>query len=398
MEREAIIHIGTMKTGSTSIQNVFNKYREQFLAQGALYSRSPGKTAHQLLTYAAAGRHRKDRNPEEPVWGGIDPDVRLAQFDVEFREEMENIPTHVDRVIFSDERLSFMLRNQEDIKPLRERLAPYFSKFTVIAYLRRQDSYLASRYSELLRVGAVGEPDHRRSNMMRLQEYDYQHLLDMWAGVFGEHSIKPRIYERGKDRNFDSVDDFIAACRIDLVVSPDDRARLSNPSMNMAGQEVLREVGRLLQRRTGNANVRGALWRSISHAVTKAVPGKGWLPTRQEAAEFMENFKASNDDVRRRFFPDRAALFADESASFPVEAMQISDRERFEAACAAFLEGMELALARERAAARRGGPEKSEPARKAGRPPEAARAEAKAARAEARRKREGRNESGLAAG
>jgi hypothetical protein len=358
MQREAIIHIGTTKTGSTSIQNVFNKYRDEILEQGALYPRSPGRAAHQMLTYATAGLRDKERNPEEAIWRGMEPTQRLEQFEAEFKQEMETLPAHVDRVIFSDERLSFMLRSTDDIKKLRARLAPYFQKFTVIAYLRRQDSYLASRYSELLRVGAVGEPDHKRKNTKRLQEYDYRRLLDLWAEAFGEHSIRPRIYERAPGRKFDSVDDFIVACRLDLTVPTDDSARLSNPSMNLAGQEVLREVGRLLQKKNGTPYVGGPLWRRIGQAVTKAVPGKGWLPTRAEAAEFMANFEAGNENIRARFFPERPTLFADETGAFPVEPMHSTDRERFEAACAAFLQAMALGAIREKAGERKERPDR----------------------------------------
>ena len=393
MKREAIIHIGTMKTGSTSIQNVFNKYRGDILARGALFPSSPGWGAHQLLTYATVGLRRRDRNLEPAVWGGVEPEARLAQFEVEFKEEMENIPAHVDRVIFSDGRLSFLARTPADLGPLKEYLSPYFKKFTIIAYLRRQDSYLASRYSQLLRSGAVGEPDHRRTNTARLQEYVFQRLLNIWTQVFGEAAVKPRIYERGPDKKFDSVDVFIAACRLDLKVPLNDQARLANPSMNMAGQEVLREVGRVLQERTGKSNVGGPLWRRMTQAVTRALPGKGWLPTRAEAAEFMAMYEEANENVRRRFFPDRPTLFMDKSANFPVEPMQISDHDRFVAASAAFLEGMERGLSRESAVARKATITGAAKTTAKPQMTKAARAEVKAKRAELRREREERNKN-----
>jgi len=340
MQREAIIHIGTMKTGSTSIQNVFYMRRDEMLPQGAYYPRTPGLTAHQLLTYAAARPRPATRLPDESIWNGMDPEERLLQFRDEFAREMGTLPSHVDRVIFSDERLSFMLRDVPEISAVREILQPYFSRFRVIAYLRRQDSYLASRYSELLRVGSIGEPDHIRNNPGVMVTYDYNQLLGNWEAVFGQESIKPRLYERGANKPFDSVDDFMSACGLSIDVPPNDPARVSNPSMNAAGQEVLREIGRVMQERMNAQHVDGPLWRVIRNTVTTALPGQGWLPTRDEAATFMARFAEGNEAIRRNYFPDRVTLFNDVSASFPIEAQSVTDRQRFEAACLALLDGL----------------------------------------------------------
>ncbi len=326
-----------MKTGTTSIQNVFDKLRPSILAQGSYYPRSPGGQAHELLTYAASDGTRGPR-PGDAFWRGIDQQARLAQFRTEFAAEMAAIPPQVGQIIISDERFSFYLRTREHIAALRAMIAPYVDAFVVVAYLRRQDSLLASRYSEMLRVGEVGEPDHRRDNQERLQDYDVRWLLDNWAAVFGEAAVRPRIYERGSAKFFDSVGDFMAVCGLDLAAEAEGLGIQSNPSMDLAGQDVLREVGRMLQEQTHSQSVGSPLWRRISDTVTAALPGKGWLPTRAEAATFMERFADGNEDVRRRFFPERASLFADETGSFPVAPIEITDRERFEAACLVLLE------------------------------------------------------------
>ncbi len=346
VKRHVILHIGTMKTGTTSIQQVFAKRRDDILAQGACYPRSPGAQAHELLTYAAAAGQRGPK-AGDTFWKGVEPQVRLRQFRTEFDAELRAVPDHVGRVILSDERFSFYLRSREHIAALKAILDPYFDTFTVIAYLRRQDSFLASRYAEQLRVGTVGEPDHRHKNPDRLQDYDYRWLLANWASVFGQEAMKPRIYERVTKGGFDSVKDFLVACGLDLTVSDDDRGARSNPSMNLSGQHVLREVGRQLQEQTEKAGLGGPLWRRISDSVTMALPGKGWLPTRDEAASFMERFSEGNEEVRARYFPDRSSLFADESAGFPEQPAEMSDRALFEAACRSLLEVAARAQKRE---------------------------------------------------
>ena len=344
--RHVILHIGTMKTGTTSIQQVFAKRRDDILAQGAYYPKTPGSQAHELLTYAAAGGQRGPK-AGDAFWKGADPQMRLRQFRTEFEAEMRAVPEGVGRVILSDERFSFYLRSREHIAALKAILDPYFDSFAVVAYLRRQDSFLASRYAEQLRVGTVGEPDHRHKNPDRLQDYDYRWLLGNWAAVFGDAAVQPRIYERVTKGGFDSVKDFLVACGLDLTVSDDDRGARSNPSMNLSGQHVLREVGRQMQEQTEKTGLGGPLWRRISDSVTAALPGKGWLPTRAEAAAFMESFADGNEEVRARYFPDRASLFAGESESFPEQPVELNDRALFEAACRSLLEVATRAQKRE---------------------------------------------------
>ena len=356
-KRQIILHIGTMKTGTTSIQQVFGKHRAEIMAQGAFYPATPGQRAHELLTYTAAGGTKGPRKGDA-FWKGADPVERMALFRQEFDAEIRGLPEEIDRVIISDERMSFFLRTREHIAALKDVLEPYASSFRVIVYLRSQDSFLASRYSEQLRVGGVGEPDHRRDQPERLQDYNYQWLLDNWASVFGEAAVTPRIYERSAGKSFDSVKDFFVACGLTPVEEAAQKEVLRNPSMNAEGQLVLREVGRLMQAQLGRQAVGGALWRRISDAVTAALPGKGWLPTKSEATEFMTRFAAINEDVRRRFFPERETLFADETGTNPDEPMLISAEVQFAAACKALLEVATHAQRREQAAER--GAEKGE--------------------------------------
>jgi len=59
----------------------------------------------------------------------------------------------------------------------------------------------------------------------------------------------------------------------------------------------------------------------------------------------MARFEAGNEALRRRFFPELETLFFDESENYPIEQPPApSDRELFEAACAAFATAMPTVL------------------------------------------------------
>jgi hypothetical protein len=82
------------------------------------------------------------------------------------------------------------------------------------------------------------------------------------------------------------------------------------------------------------------------------MPGQGWLPTRDEAALFMKRFEAGNEAVRKRYFPDRASLFADETSRFPLKPMTISEDDILDAACRSFLQSALRTMSKDRPAPR----------------------------------------------
>jgi hypothetical protein len=335
--RQAILHIGTLKTGSTSIQKALSSRRSELPAQGAFYPRSPGAGAHVMLAYLSptmqARRGGKGAHAERFV-------DKVEQFKKRFKIEMENLPAEVTRVILSEEKMS-LLKATHEINDLKQILQPYFDEFIVVVYLRSQDSFLASRYAELLRMGTLGGPDNEVATPGRLWHYDYHGLVGRWAEVFGSASMRPRIYERGAKSDFDSINDFLGACALQLDVPADDPVRHRNKSMSFAGQTFMLRMAALMREKLGRNNMDKSLWHEVSVAVSRGVLGQGWLPTRAEAAAFMQRFEAGNEALRQQYFPERETLFADGSARFPETPMRIDDAAVLEAACLAFLESVQ---------------------------------------------------------
>jgi hypothetical protein len=357
MDREAILHIGTPKTGSTSIQQALFDRRADILAQGALFPRSPGPGAgaiHSFLTYAAeAGKMR----PGDKTWGGVDPARRLEQFFTDLAQEMAQCPAHVNRVIFSHERLSGALRTREQIERLRSILHPYFSRFRIVIYLRRQDTLLASQYSQMLRKGMLSEPSSIFSHENNLKFHDYAALLAGWEEVFGVAAMAPRIYERGADGSFDSVADFFAVCGLSLAAADKEAPRVRNPSIGTAGQVLLRQVGLAVGKQGGRLQADPA-WRATRGAVTRVLAGPGWTPTRDEAAAFVAQYAAGNEVVRQRYFPDRASLFSTDFSSLPEQHAELTATESILASAKALVEAFRIHDMRARKAdkrARKGG-------------------------------------------
>jgi hypothetical protein len=336
-ERTAIIHIGTLKTGTTAIQFALTSNRRDLLTQGVAYSDTVGVQTHPwvALQWLAGTRGKQRLGGDFANLSRDQLKAHIERFKQRVADEMEALPAHVDRVVFSDERLSLSMRTPEDVAELHTLLAPFFDRFKIIIYLRQQASFLASRYTQQLRAGFLSPPDSIGLRPAEMKNYDYKSMIDTWAAVFGEHAMMPRLYERGARPGFDSIDDFAAAIDVRLQVKP--TARNANPSLSAAGQAVMTEVGNQYYAARGKAEPDQALWRRLNHVLTRTASGVPWLPTRSEAAEFMARFEAMNEDIRKRFFPERPSLFLDESHRLPEVREMPSDRANFEAACRALL-------------------------------------------------------------
>ncbi len=356
MPRRLILHIGTMKTGSTTMQFLLRHNRAALLERGVCYPSSAGSHNHNVLAIMFSSLKGLHESYGGRFWGGRDPAAVMAETREKFAAEISELPAHAGRVIVSSERFSQLVREREDVQNLHDLLAPLFDDITVLIYLRRQDGHFASNYSQTLRKGIV-----RRPNMMRWSEdsgtaYDYEKLLAPWAEAFGEAAIKPRIFERDTDKNWDVIPDFVEAAGTGPLPAPPDLPSLRNPSMNLAGQRVLREVGRILKsNEETSAFARTALWQRLTASVTAALPGQGWRPTQAEAREFMAQFAASNEAVRARWLPTRPRLFSDDFSHLPLEALKLKAKEDHRAPYEVLLYVLRQTMAREREIARRKG-------------------------------------------
>ncbi len=347
MPRELILHIGTSKTGSTSIQHILDANRKALLADGVCYPQTPGSKSHLLLATAFTSFPNMLKDVNNALWLGQKPETTIAAHLDALAAEVGALPASVDRVILSCEQFSMYQRTEKEVQLLHDYVHRLADRCTVVVYLRRQDEHFASLYSQFLRLGHLRAPDLNHLHGFH-QDYDYAAFMSRWANVFGKDRVIPRVFERGADKSFDVMEDFAALCRIDLSRLTAGRDVPRNQSMNAAGQTALRQLGLLLQAKLDTPNIAGlVLWHRLSEALTDTAPGKGWLPTRAQAKAFMENYAASNEEVRATWFADRPALFRPDYSNLPKEAKAAPAEAVQTATNGAFLAAMQQSLRRE---------------------------------------------------
>lgn len=313
VDRDCILHLGVMKTGTTSIQHAFNVRRDTLLAHGVCYPRSPGAQAHYLFPASLAPTFANHPGLT-PLWLGMDPLLCMDNFWAAFGAEMAALPDTVHQIIISSETFSTLLQTPDQVAAVAARLAPWCTRVRVIVYIRRQDQFRASLYSQLLREGLAVHPE---LPIDRPAADYYLPMLTRWASVFGQSAITPRIYDRAELVGGDVVTDFATLCGIDPAMLAGVEAE-RNVSITETAQAVLCAAAHQFSNQTG-ARPSPAVksWRHTVEIIDDLAPGRGWRPTQADARAYMLKLADNNEAVRAQWFPARAHLFSDNFDDLP---------------------------------------------------------------------------------
>ena len=150
----AIIHIGTAKTGSTSLQSFLHQNRNKLLEYGYAYLTTSGlKNQHKLATYCFDA----DQVNEHTSDLGISNTISRAEWKSNFKRQLLAEPKSFDRnvhtLIILLELFHSCLNSDAIIFRLKDPLSPLLESISTLVYLRRQDQLATSRYSTMIRSG-----------------------------------------------------------------------------------------------------------------------------------------------------------------------------------------------------------------------------------------------------
>lgn len=318
--RRAILHIGTEKTGSSSIQSSMEAIRDDLPAHGAAYPAAPGARNHTRLALYASMVEGGDASLarfEDRVSGRAAAIERWLPRRLE--REIAALPAEVHTLVFSNEHCHSRLHTEDAVRAIKALLDPHVSSYEILVYLRRQDEMAVSRYTTQLRGGSQSESVFALRRARLADYYDYAALLDRWSAVFGRAALRPRIFARGELRDGDVVQDFLAACGLAGVTVPPQKTE-QNPALSAEAQEFLRRFNAAYRHRAREVRPREVL-----ACLGRQFSGRGHLPPRAEAEAFLARFAEGNERIRRDFFPDRAALFSTDFSRYPETAEAVPE-------------------------------------------------------------------------
>ncbi len=312
--RRLTLHIGTEKTGTTTLQRFLALNRERLAGQGILVPARLGGDSHRRLPAIA----NDDAYVDEffRAEGLADIAARRAAKDRWWQDFSDEVATSgAGRVLVSSEHLHSRLQRDAEVARLRALLIELFDRIDVVLYIREPLQAAVSLFSTSVKAGVVHDrmpgPDNAYFNNVA----NHRATIERWSAVFGEHALTVRLFDRSAFRDGDLIADFIAAA--DLPAVEYVRPGVQNETLSHLGLELLHRVNRMVPqfRSDGRPNRnRRSLQALFERHFSE---GPRYVPPHAVAEAYDAAFAASNEWVRARFFPDRPRLFPERPAATP---------------------------------------------------------------------------------
>jgi len=301
-----VLHIGTEKTGSTTIQRFLRRNRKKLLKHGVLFPQSAGRENQaKLAVYAGDDR----QNAWLIKWCGIkDMQAFREGFSAKLAAELRKHKPQ--RVIMSNEHCQSRLAKPEQIRKLHELLAPHFSRITIMCYLRRQDLMAASAWST-----SILSSSHEQGMILERNHYllDYLQLYRNWAEVFGAQNIIMRRFSPSQLVEGDVVRDFCHTLQLrDLPLDYTREAR--NTSCSAAALLFVNQLNLLSQQHAGCRKIKKHRDEALRF-ISKNFRGSALALDRQAARDYYAHFADDNVELARLLQLEQA-LFDDDFSMY----------------------------------------------------------------------------------
>ncbi len=308
-----VLHIGTEKTATTTLQQHLDRHRSALAAEGVGFTRSAGVGNNWRLAVAAYDDDRHDdRSADAGVGDAASRQGFRARLVADLKAEIATLRAEhgAETVLFSSEHLHSRLTSVSEVERLAELLdAIGVTHTTVVVYLREPVSLAASLHSTLVKHGLTRRvpPPPEPGTYYHLL-CDHRGSIERWETVF---DVTPRLFEPDALTGGSIVSDL--AHTLGAVV-PMSGPELDDPHLNRslstAEIEVLARINeRLGAAVDGRPNERHT---ALVTALERHSSGPGYRLPPRLAELYREAFVESNEWVRARFFPEREYLFAAE--------------------------------------------------------------------------------------
>jgi hypothetical protein len=298
-----IVHIGTHKTGTTSIQRTMNDHRAKLRARGINYPDYseiglPGHYAHLDMAVALAGQHQK-YSPETAM-----------QF---FSHIRHSAPAFTETILSAEPLYRLTLsaggsrlgRTPKGYWKRRERFVARFRDVIgparIVIVLRRQDDFAESMYQEQVKVTRYH--DDFASYLRKFWfHYAYCDQIALWEAYFGPVTIIPFHSIAGRD--------IASAFLKRLGLAPGRMRPTGNQNIGISADGVIlkRALNAALRDRTALRRV-GNVMSEPAMAALLHRGKRSLFASRAERLTFLEQFKDENAALAARMGISVSQLF-----------------------------------------------------------------------------------------
>lgn len=312
---EVILHVGTHKTGTTSLQAFFRANKQALAQQGI------GVPYNTITKYHAINPDRNAQFLLRAIWNLREPE-RERPGDREMIEAGYHALTEAldqfPRVLLTDEALWYRGATDEGYWPAVKRYLDQAGAedVRIIVYFRRQDELVSSLWNQYVKERRYESHTLAQwaARTKTKQVLDYDQGLRYLERSFGKDHISVRLFDRNGFVGGDIFHDFCDAARIEYAeqfVVPEAKA---NPSLDR--RHVL--IKRIINESPSYAESANIFYQlSLSAQSVSHDDAPGSLLGGKAAAELVARYEQGNQRIAHDYFGRDDGLFPPVDATEP---------------------------------------------------------------------------------
>ena len=253
MVKSVVLHIGTMKTGSSSLQSALKGYDDGQTFFAPFETPCHGGIFVGIFSPdpSSGGSWKRDRVPNTQV-------VPFKRVQKQKLDQMLS-RTSRDRIIFSGEEISH--QNPDVQEAILEYFLDRGFEVQIVLYVREPGSYAASVFQETVKHGNGKIPDRIG--------HDYKSLLEIYRQKLPAENIKVREFSVDRLKGGTIVADFSNLINIQLGSA---KAENLNQSLSLDAVRLLYLFNRNCLVRKGDVHINSAV-NKLTALVRSAYPG-----------------------------------------------------------------------------------------------------------------------------
>lgn len=214
--KRLILHIGTIKTGSSSIQASLGNARDILMRHNIYYPSL--KPYNHIFSFppifmedpATAFNFRKALKQSEDKY------LKVQNYQKAWITEIEYCKN--ENFIISAEGFTQPYFTEDAVRRLKDFVEHYFNEVTIIAYVRHFDQLISSQMQQSVRNGSSttdlkGLIDHFLSCPPGIS---YRKSLGKWANVFGRENLVVRPFNPQMFHKGSLLADFLHSCKLPI--------------------------------------------------------------------------------------------------------------------------------------------------------------------------------------
>ena len=311
--RRLVLHIGTEKTATTTLQQFLQSNRKQLLKDGWILPRSLGEPSQRKLAILCNDDSFVD--PEISRLGLATFKARseaCSRWATAFVREIASAQT--PNMVISSEHLSSRLFTQTEMDRLRRFLLPHFEMIDVVVVLRDPLSAALSllstqiRHMGLTNATLPAPPSSWGLGNERswISVCDHRQTLQRWESAFPGR-VNARIFESASLKGGSIVSEFKEILGV-AEKRGYSESSYANESISAVGLELLARLNHLIPRSVDGKP--SPYRKDLSEWVSRYFKSCSKLSaTESQMDAYTQAFLESNEWVRANYFPDRKTLF-----------------------------------------------------------------------------------------